>query len=173
MVITNAPTAASNAATYALTYASGLSSTNYTINPASTSVNYTVNPAILNLAISKTYNSDAGFNKDNTYTITGTRYNSDALPTITGGSAATSSPNAATYNSFISNTLALSNANYTLVGGTVAATIDKANAYVIIGSGQSSTYGSTPTINYSYYSTATGSGGAVVDPSVGLANSGM
>jgi hypothetical protein len=50
--------------------------------------------------------------------------NSEAAPTIASGSASTSSANAAAYNSWSSNALVLSNANYTLTGGTVTATID-------------------------------------------------
>jgi autotransporter-associated beta strand protein len=114
-----------------LTYASGLSSTNYVFNPAASAVSYVVNPAILNVTISKTYNGDANFSNANTYSIGGTRYNSDAVPTIVSGSAATSSANAATYTSFASSTLALSNTNYTLAGGTVSATIDKAAISVV------------------------------------------
>ena len=46
-VITNAPTTASNANTYALTYASGLSATNYNFNGAAAPVNYVVSPVQL------------------------------------------------------------------------------------------------------------------------------
>ncbi len=52
--------------------------------------------------------------------------------------------------------------NYNISYTNGGLTINKANAYVIIGSGQSSTYGSTPTINYSYYSTASGTGGSAI-----------
>jgi hypothetical protein len=146
--ITNAPTSSSNATTYALTYANGLSSTNYTFNPASSPVNFVVNPAILNLTISKTYNGDANFTNTNTYSISGTRYNSDAVPTITSGTASTSSANVATYSSFSSGNLALSNTNYTLVGGTVSATIDKATL-TVTADNQSRVYGDVnPTLTY-------------------------
>ena len=123
--ITNAPTPTSNAgSTYNLTYASGLSSTNYAFLGASNATSYTVNKAPLNLAISKTYNGASTFTNANTYSFSGTRYNGDAAPTITSGSASTSSSNAATYTSLSSNSFVLSNTNYTLTGGTVAATIN-------------------------------------------------
>jgi trimeric autotransporter adhesin len=44
--------------------------------------------------------------------------------TVTSGAASVSSRNAGTYNAFETNTLVLSNANYTLSGGTVLAVID-------------------------------------------------
>jgi hypothetical protein len=91
---------------------------------ASNATSYTVNKAPLNLAISKTYNGASTFTNANTYSFSGTRYNGDAAPTITSGSASTSSANAATYTSFSSNSFVLSNTNYTLTGGTVAATIN-------------------------------------------------
>ncbi|MBU3578135.1 S-layer family protein, partial [Polynucleobacter sp. UK-Kesae-W10] len=144
--ITNAPTSTSNAATYALTYASGLSSTNYTFNPASSAVNYVVNPASLSIAISKVYNGDTGFTNANTYSLSGSTYNSDAMPTIASGSAAVSSANAASYSNFATNSFVLSNANYTLTGGAVAATIDsKVITYTTTGA--TSTYGALATLS--------------------------
>ncbi|QWD15738.1 filamentous hemagglutinin N-terminal domain-containing protein [Polynucleobacter paneuropaeus] len=132
--ITNAPTSSSNAGTYSLTYASGLSSTNYAFNAAASSRSYTVNPAVLNIAaISKTYDGTTTFTNANAYTLSGTRYNGDAMPTIVSGTATTSSANAATYTSFASNGLTLSSGNYTLTGGTVAATINQAPLGIVIG----------------------------------------
>ena len=162
--ITNAPSSTSNAATYSLTYASGLSSTNYEFNPAASAVNYVVNPAILNLTISKAYNGDANFSNANTYSISGTRYNSDAVPTIVSGNAATTSANAATYTSFASSTLALSNTNYTLVGGTVSATINQ-KALTITANNDSKTYGDVKT--YGSGSTAFTSSGLVNSETIG------
>jgi autotransporter-associated beta strand protein len=156
--ITNAPSSTSNAATYSLTYASGLSSTNYEFNPAASTVNYVVNPAILNLTISKTYNGDANFSNANTYSISGTRYNSDSAPTITSGAATTSSSIAGTYTSFSSSSLALSNTNYTLVGGTISATINQ-KALTITASNDSKTYGDVK--SYGSGSTAFTSSGLV------------
>ncbi|WP_415835958.1 beta strand repeat-containing protein, partial [Polynucleobacter paneuropaeus] len=102
-------------------------------NAAASSRSYTVNPAVLNIAaISKTYDGTTAFTNANTYTLSGTRYNGDAMPTISSGSATSSSANAAAYTSFASNGLTLSNANYTLTGGTVAATIDKAPLGIVI-----------------------------------------
>jgi hypothetical protein len=79
----------------------------------------------VNLTISKTYDASTAFANGNTYSITG-MVNSETAPTITSGTANTSSANAATYSSFSNNTLALSNGNYTLSGGTLAATISPA-----------------------------------------------
>ncbi len=158
----NSITARSNAITYGLYYTSGLSSTNYTFSRATGTVDFVVNPAILNLTISKTYDGSSSFSSTNTYTLSGTLYNGDSYPTITPGrTALTNSANAATYNSFTSSNLTLLDGNYTLTGGTVSATIDKANAYVIIGSGQSSFYGSTPSINYTFNTNAAGSGSVI------------
>ena len=167
----NSITATSNSGTYGLYYTSGLSSTNYTFSRATGTVNFVVNPAILNLTISKTYDGFSSFSSTNTYTLSGTLYNGDSYPTITPGrTALTNSANAATYSSFTSSNLTLLDGNYTLTGGTVSATIDKANAYVIIGSGQSSTYGSTPSINYTFNTNAAGSGSSISSPAalVGL-----
>ena len=158
----NSITARSNAITYSLYYTSGLSSTNYTFSRATSSVDFVVNPAILNLTISKTYDGSSSFSYTNTYTLSGTLYNGDSYPSITPGrTALTSSANAATYNSFTTSNLTLLNGNYTLTGGTVSATIDKANAYVIISSGQSSFYGSTPNIDYTFNANAAGSGSVI------------
>lgn len=49
----------------------------------------------------------------------------DAAPTVTGGAATVASKDNGFYNAFTSNTLALSDANYTAVGGAVSATISK------------------------------------------------
>ena len=70
-VITNAPSATSDATSYSLTYASGLNSTNYSFNPAASSVSFTVNPKPLLItgqtAINKTYDgtTSAVLNSDN------------------------------------------------------------------------------------------------------------
>ncbi|QWD07055.1 filamentous hemagglutinin N-terminal domain-containing protein [Polynucleobacter paneuropaeus] len=139
--ITNAPTSSSNAGTYSLTYASGLSSTNYAFNAAASSRSYTVNAAPLNITISKTYDGNYNFTNANSYTLSGSTYNSDAMPTIASGTAATSSANAASYTGFASNGMTLSNTNYTLTGGTVAATISpKTITYTTAGA--TSVYGS-------------------------------
>jgi hypothetical protein len=82
-----------------------------------------INKAVLNIAASKTYDRTTTFTSANTYALSGTVYNGDATPTIASGSADSSSANAATYTSFSSNSLVLSNSNYTLTGGTVSATI--------------------------------------------------
>jgi hypothetical protein len=83
----------------------------------------TVAPKAVNLTIRKTYDASTAFTNANTYSVTG-MVNSEAAPTIVSGSAGTTSANAASYNSWSSNALVLSNSNYTLSGGTVAATIE-------------------------------------------------
>ena len=144
--ITNAPTSSSNAGTYSLTYASGLSSTNYAFNAAASSRSYTVNAAPLNITISKTYDGNYNFTNANPYTLSGSTYNSDAMPTIASGTAATSSANAASYTGFASNGLTLSNSNYTLTGGTVSATISpKTITYTTAGA--TGVYGSLATLS--------------------------
>lgn len=144
--ITNAPTSSSNAGTYNLTYASGLSSTNYAFNAAASSVPYTVNAAPLNITISKTYDGNYNFTNANSYTLSGSTYSSDAMPTIASGTATTSSANAATYTSFTRNGFTLSNVNYTLNGGTVSATISpKTITYTTAGA--TSVYGSLATLS--------------------------
>jgi autotransporter-associated beta strand protein len=158
----NSITSTSNSGTYGVYYTSGLSSANYTFSRATGTVNFVVNPAILDLTISKTYDGSSIFSPTDTYTLSGTLYNGDLYPAITPGRAAlTSSAHAATYTSFTSSNLTLDNGNYTLSGGTVSATIDKANAYVIISSGQSSFYGSTPNIAYTFNTNDAGSGSVI------------
>jgi filamentous hemagglutinin family protein len=98
------------------------SASNYSFSYVSS--NHTVNKATLNLAISKTYDGSTSFSSANanTYTFTG-MVNSESAPTISAGAATTSNADVNTYNTFATNTLALSSGNYTLTGGTVAATI--------------------------------------------------
>ena len=165
--ITNAPTASSNAGTYSLTYASGLSSTNYAFNAATSAQSYTVNPAVLNITLSKTYDGTTSFTNANTYTLSGTRYNSDAMPTIASGTAATSSANAGSYTSFASNGLTLSNTNYTLTNGTVATTINPAPLGIAIGGVYS---GSTTITPATYTITGLVSAQTLVPTSVTVSN---
>ena len=182
--ITNAPTATSNAATYALTYASGLSSTNYTFNPASGAVNYVVNRAplvITGATKNLTYNGSAQTNSGGTFAVNGgsaTAFSGTSLSTGIGSDGFTvagygTGTNANTYADNLSATRAGSTVagNYSITYQNGSLTIDKANAYVLIAANQSSTYGATPTINYSYYSTASGTGGASITSPAGLAGS--
>ncbi len=81
-----------------------------------------ISQAPLNLAISKIYNGTNTFSNANSYSLSG-MVGSDAAPTIGVGAATVTSTNVASYSSFSSNTLTLSDSNYTLTGGTVAATI--------------------------------------------------
>jgi filamentous hemagglutinin family protein len=108
-----------NAGTYTLT-ASGLTSQNYAISYADGSLS--IGKAPLNLTISKTYNGNTNFSNGNSYTLTG-MVSGESSPSISSGSAAVSSANAATYSSWSTNNLVLSDSNYTLLGGTLSATI--------------------------------------------------
>ena len=132
----NPLSAASSAATYGETYSSGitLGNASYTLS-AGGSIDWTINPRPLNVAVSKTYNGSAAFNSG--FVLSG-MVNSDSHPVVSG-SASVASANATTYNSFSSSTLALDNGNYTLTGGTVAASIDKAAA-TVTGNSASKTY---------------------------------
>ena len=122
---------------------------NYTVshgvNQYFVPANLVVNPAPLNLTISKIYNGAADFTSANTYSLIG-MVNNDNAPLISGGTAATSSANAGTYHSFSSNTLTLSDHNYTVVGGNVTATVSPATL-TLVATPASSPYGSTPSVN--------------------------
>jgi filamentous hemagglutinin family protein len=80
----------------------------------------TIDKAPLNVTVGKTYDGSNAFSSG--FTFTG-MVHGDAAPTVASGSATVSSADAATYTSFASNGLTLSNGNYTLTGGTVSAKI--------------------------------------------------
>ncbi|MCF8209117.1 MAG: filamentous hemagglutinin N-terminal domain-containing protein, partial [Rhodoferax sp.] len=94
-----------------------------------------VDPRSLGLTASKTYNGSTRF--DGGFVLSGI-VNGDATPAVSG-TADVASANAASYTSFASSTLALNNANYTLSGGSVAASINKA-ALTVTASNASKTY---------------------------------
>ncbi|MDZ4255458.1 MAG: YDG domain-containing protein, partial [Sulfuritalea sp.] len=116
-----ATVASANAGTYNsfVTNSLSLSNANYTLSGGTVSA--TIDPKALNVSVTKTYDASADFTSG--FNFTG-MVGIEAAPTVNSGTATVSSANAATYNSFTSSTLALSNANYTLAGGTVSATID-------------------------------------------------
>ena len=93
--------------------------------------------------------------------VTITDTNSGGVTTADAGGVYALTPSAATGGTFDS-----SNYRITYTAGSLQ--VDKADAYVIIAANQSSIYGATPVINYSYYSVASGTGGSVIDPSAGL-----
>ena len=130
----------SSVSSWAEVYLQGLKSANYQLN-AGSSVNWIINKKPLGLTVSKTYDGNAAFTTG--FIFTG-MMNGNAAPTITSGSASVTSSNVANYSSLSSNTLALSNANYTLIGGAVSATINKAAATVTANSDSSKTYTGTP-----------------------------
>ncbi len=117
----------------------GNQAVNYTLDGGA--VQASITPAALNLLISKTYNGNAQFTGTHSYTISGMVGNESA-PTITSGTLNVASPNVATYTSASSNSLVLSDTNYTLSGGTLSATINPA-ALAITASNVSKTYGQT------------------------------
>jgi filamentous hemagglutinin family protein len=82
-------------------------------------------PAPLLLTVSKTYDASNQFDTSLGYVLTG-MVNNESAPTITGGSATTSSANAATYTSFATSSFTLNNPNYSLPLSQVNATIHKA-----------------------------------------------
>jgi autotransporter-associated beta strand protein len=84
-----------------------------------------IKPAPLDLAFSKVYEGNNRFDSTNFYTLTG-MVGSEASPLINAGMATVASSNAGVYNQFTSTNLSLNNPNYTLVGGTQMATIQKA-----------------------------------------------
>jgi autotransporter-associated beta strand protein len=145
----SATTNNSNAATYTsfTTNSLVLSNGNYTL--VGGTVSAVINRAVLSITINKAYDATSTFDKGDAYSFTGMAIGQSA-PTIISGSATTSGVNAATYNSFATNSLVLSNSNYTLVGGAVSASIDK--AYVTYtGSVTNGSYnGSAQTSNQSY-----------------------
>jgi autotransporter-associated beta strand protein len=94
--------------------------------------NYTVTPVSLNLAIAKTYDATDSFSAANTYTLTG-MVNGETAPTIFSGTATVSGTDAGTYNSFVSKSFVLSDGNYTLSGGNVAATVNQRPSVTFIG----------------------------------------
>ena len=89
------------------------------------------------------------------------------MPTIASGTAATSSANAASYTSFASNGLTLSNTNYTLTDGTVATTINPAPLGIAIGGVYS---GSTTITPATYTITGLVSAETLVPTSVTVSN---
>jgi filamentous hemagglutinin family protein len=154
--------------TYAISASGAVAKTGYSFSYASTGNGIlTVNPAAVTLGMvgSKTYDGTALFN-GNSLTVSGLA-NGDTLATATANSANVAD-NGSNY--FVSFTLSSGTAsNYVLVNGydatTNAATINKAPAYVLVTAGQSSTYGSTPTINYTFYNNASGTGGSAITTS--------
>jgi hypothetical protein len=97
-----------------------LDNANYTLTGGTVSASIT--PKALNLTISKTADGSGTFTYANEYSLSG-MVSGDSSPTLSSGHAFVSSANVASYSSFTSNSLALSNTNYTLTGGTVSATI--------------------------------------------------
>ncbi|MCV2355588.1 filamentous hemagglutinin N-terminal domain-containing protein [Paucibacter sp. B2R-40] len=119
-VWTGAPSSTSNVGTYSLSYASGVTLGNaaYSLN-AGAAANWSITPRSLNLSVSKTYDGNSSIASG--FALTG-MLNGDASPTVTG-SAAVGSKNVGTYTAFASSSLALSNSNYSLSGGTVTGSI--------------------------------------------------
>ena len=84
-----------------------------------------IQPKPLDITFTKVYEGTNVFNASNTHVLTGMVGNEPA-PQISAGRMTISSANAGIYNNYASSSLALSDSNYTLVGGKQVATIDKA-----------------------------------------------
>jgi hypothetical protein len=89
-----------------------------------------IKPTPLDLAFTKVYDGNSRFDNSNGYALTG-MIGSETSPLINAGLATVTSPNAGTYNQFVS-TLTIDNPNYTLLGGAQLATITKAPLGVAI-----------------------------------------
>ncbi|MBT9500083.1 MAG: filamentous hemagglutinin N-terminal domain-containing protein [Burkholderiaceae bacterium] len=126
-IFTGAPTGASAAGSYAVTYTGGLSLGNERYSLATgTASNWTVAAKPLSVSVSKTYDGSASFGSG--FSLSG-MVNGDGVPTLSG-SASVAGAGAGSYNAFGSSTLVLGNANYTLSGGTVVANIAPASLTV-------------------------------------------
>jgi filamentous hemagglutinin family protein len=121
VVLAGTPSGTSTPGSYTISYSSGLSLGNeqYVLLTGN-NLSWTVNPRPLTVTVSKAFDGSASFTSG--FSLSGT-VNGDATPSLTGGSASTPSSNAGSYTSFATNTLTQNNANYTLSGATVNATI--------------------------------------------------
>ena len=140
-----APGAGSAAGTYSITYGGGitLGNTSYTLS-AGSAIPWIVNPRPLGLTVSKTYDGNPAFTAG--FILSGL-VNGDAAPTVTG-SASLNSRDVGSYTGFASSTLALSNSNYTLAGGSVEAAITP-RPVTVSADAQSKTYGNAdPALTY-------------------------
>lgn len=81
-----------------------------------------ITPKPLDITVSRPYDTTDQFTTGFSF---GGVVSGDAAPTVTGGAATVASKNNGTYNAFTSNTLALSDTNYSATGGAVNATISK------------------------------------------------
>ena len=144
--------ATSNANTYGETYVSGitLGNTGYTLSVGS-SANWVINPRPLNVSVTKVYDGNVNYSAG--YVFTG-MVNGNSAPTVSSGAASVSGKNVGNYTSFATNTLTLSDSNYTVVGGTVSADIT-AKALTVSGTTAASK-------TYDGNTTAALSGGALV-----------
>ncbi len=128
IALSTALTSTLAASTYSLTLTPTLAlSGSSTVFNAGNAKNFTMNPKALNFTVAKVYDGNASFSNANTYTLTG-MVNNEIAPTISAGTASIASANvnsASPATSFSSNTLALSDTNYTLTGGIVSASISQ------------------------------------------------
>ncbi|MBT9491676.1 MAG: filamentous hemagglutinin N-terminal domain-containing protein [Paucibacter sp.] len=119
-VWSGAPSATSNAGTYSLTYASGVTLGNaaYSLS-AGAATTWNISPRTLNLSVSKVYDGNSAMTS--AFALTGMS-NGDASPSVSG-TATLASKQVGSYTGFASSNLVLSNSNYSLSGGTVTARI--------------------------------------------------
>jgi hypothetical protein len=138
----SAAVSSQNAGLYSAFSTNGLTlnNSNYTLSGGLVSATISQKP--LNTLVTKTYDGNATFN--NGFVLSGA-VTGETTPTAVG-SATVSSQNAGLYSAFSTNGLTLNNSNYTLSGGLVSASINKANATVMGLSGSTEFDGITKTL---------------------------
>lgn len=114
-----ASVASRNAGNYTSLASSTLTqnNSNYTLTGAT--IDATISQLALGVTVSKTFDGSTSFSRD--FQLSG-MVSGDSTPTITGA-AIVSNSIAGDYTSFVNNALSLSDANYTIVGGSVLAKI--------------------------------------------------
>ncbi len=134
---TNAVTGFTNAGTYSGLSVDVLKSGFSEATSGNTNGSLLIDKKAIDLSVTKTYDGNAnftsGFTLDTNDIVNGDTVN-------VSGTATTSSANAGNYNSFSSNMLSLDNANYTLTGGAIDTTINKADVTVTANSDTTKVY---------------------------------
>jgi hypothetical protein len=142
---TSAATNTSNVGSYDVT-GTGLTANNGNyvfVQAAANSSALTINQRPLNLTGTHVYDTSVNFTP--TEIVTSNIVNGDTV--TLGGAATVASKNVGAYTSFASNSLTSSNSNYTVLGGTIAASITPATL-TYTGTANSMTYGNTvPTLS--------------------------
>lgn len=114
-----ATTSGTTAGSYASFASNSLVFSNDNYTPIGGTFSVTIAARLLNIIVSKIYDGSTLFNRG--FSLSG-MVNGETAP-LASGFANVADSTAATYNIFSNNTLSLNNPNYTLIGGTVSATI--------------------------------------------------